>query len=206
MKALLRFAAAFALVCSLAVAPGFVARAQFSTAPSPVAQPVPTQSPSTQITTTGPVSSDTTISVGTIAGQVLTWVAAAFSIPVGTVLVAWLLRLMKLAGVQVTGAMKDQLQATIVNGLNAAAASNAERLRGRNQIEIKNAIVADAVRYAQLHGAETIKALGLDPQSGEAVQAIKARIETAITDPATPTPAMITPPTSRPTLNPNQGV
>lgn len=156
-------------------------------------QPVPTQTPSTTIVTTAPVSSDTTISVGTLAGQVLTWLAAAFSVPVGSIAVVWLLRLMKLAGVQVTGAMKEQLQATIVNGLNAAAASTTERMRGQSQIAIKNAIVADAIRYTQDHAAETIKALGLDPQSGEAVQAIKARIETAIVDPTVPTPPVLAP-------------
>lgn len=139
-------------------------------------------------------ASDLTISLGTIAGQVLTWIAAAFAVPLGAIATGWLLRLFKLSGVQVTDAMKDQLQNIVVNGLNAAAARNAEALKGQNQIVVKNQIVADAVRYAQEHGAETIKALGLDPKSGEAVEAIKARIETALNDPATPTPPVITPP------------
>jgi hypothetical protein len=169
MKSALRLGAAVALACALAVAPESISFAQ-TAAPAP-----------------------TTVSLGSYAGEVLTWLAAAFSVPIGALLVGWLLKAMRLAGVQVNGAMKEQLQATIVNGLNAAAASNAERLRGQGPLAIKSAIVADTVKYAQTHAAETIKALGLDPQSGEAVAAIKARIETAIVDPATPTPAVITP-------------
>jgi len=186
MKTLLRFGAVIVLVCAFAVIPEFVA-----------GQTVLPQTPSTQITTTAPVSSDTTISIGTIASEILTWFAVAFVPTLGGILALWWARLMKLSGIQVTDAMKSQLQGIIVNGLNSAAASNAERLRGKDSITVKNAIVADAIKYAQTHGAETIKALGLDPQSGEAVQAIKARIETAITDPATPTPAVITPAASQ---------
>ena len=55
----------------------------------------------------------------------------------------------------------------------------------------QDAIVAQAVAYTQEHGAETIKALGLDPQSGAAVEAIKAHIETAIADPMVPTPKVL---------------
>src|ERR1700731_3322155 len=45
------------------------------------------------VQTTGPVTADTTISVGTLAGQVLTWAAAAFSVPIGSLLTVWLVRL-----------------------------------------------------------------------------------------------------------------
>lgn len=159
----------------------------------PQPQTVPTQAPQTQITTTAPVTSDTTISVGTIAGEVLKWIASAFGIALGSVGTVYLTRLMKIAGVQVTDQMKTQLQGIIVNGLNNAAANTSERLKGQGQIAIKSAIVADAVRYTQAHGAETITALGLDPKSGEAVEAIKARIETAIADPTAPTPAVLSP-------------
>lgn len=143
--------------------------------------------------TTVPVAVPVTVSAGTWAGDVLTWLAAAFAVPVGAVLTAALWKLFQLLGVQVTDQMKSQLQSVIVNGLNQGAANISGKLRGAGQVEIKNAIVADAVQYTQEYAAETIKALGLDPQSGAAVDAIKARIETALNDPATPTPAVITP-------------
>lgn len=147
----------------------------------------------TTIQTTAPVTADTTISIGSYAGQVLLWLAAAFSVPVGTLLTAWLLRLFKLAGVETTEQMRKKLQDIIVNGLNAAAANNADRLQGMAPVQVKNLIVQDAIKYAREHGAETIKALGLDPNSGEATEAIKARIETAITDPTLPTPPILAP-------------
>jgi len=143
------------------------------------------------VTTTGPVNSATTISVGTLASQVLTWAAAAFVVPVGAVLTGWLVRLFRLAGVQVASAMETQLQSSVVNGLNAAAANLSGNLVGKGSIAVKSAIVADAVKYVQDHRADTIQALGLDPKSGAAVEAIKARIETAIADPAQPTPKVL---------------
>lgn len=185
-------AAAFISVAALA-APADSGRGEIIFVQAPVPKSIPTQTSSTQITTTAPVSSDTTISVGTLAGQILTWLAAAFSVPIGGLLSAWLYRLFTLAGVQATTVMKDQLQAIIVNGLNAAAVNSAERLKGQGSVAIKSAIIADTVKYTQEHASETIKALGLDPQSGRAVEAIKARIETAINDPSSPTPSAVTP-------------
>lgn len=165
----------------------------FSVAPMAAQTSVPTQSSGTQITTTAPVSSETTISIGTIAGQALTWAATAFTGSVGLVLTAWLVRLFKLAGIQATDQLRARLQEIIVNGLNTVTAALAERMRGRDPVVVKNAVVAETVRYVQAHGAETIQALGLDVQGAKAVEAIKARIETAITDPLTPTPAVLDP-------------
>lgn len=152
--------------------------------------------PATQntVTTSGPVTSTTTISAGTIAGQVLTWLAAAFSIPIGSFLTMFLMRLAKSAGVQVTDAMKAQLQGIVINALNSAAANSTDRLKGQSPIAIKSQIVGEAVSYVQVHGSDVIKSLGLDPHSGAAVEAIRARIETAIADPAQPTPAVLNPP------------
>ena len=145
--------------------------------------------PATQntVTTTGPVTSDTTISVGTLAGQVLTWIAAMFGVPIGTLLTAWLYRLFAKAGVDMTDAMRARLQQMVVNGINIGANKASSDLAGKGQIAIKNAAVAHAVTYVQAHGAEELKAIGIDPNSNIAVDAIKARIETAITDVNTPT-------------------
>lgn len=156
----------------------------------PNGSPVPPITQNT-VTTTGSVKSETTISVGTLAGQVLQWLAAAFGVPIGGLLAAWLYRLFKLAGVQVADGLRTKLQEIIVNGLNAGAKGASEQLQGKAKIDIKNKVVAQAVAYTQVHGAETIKALGLDPQSGATVEAIKARIETAINDPAAPTPPIL---------------
>lgn len=178
-------------------APSAAAPAPATTTPA-VKVPTGGSVGSTEITTTAPVSSSTKISVGTLASEVLTWIAAAFATVLGTVLTGWIVKLMKIAGVEQTDLLKAQLQGVIVNGINAGAANISQRLKGQGEVAIKNAVVADAVAYAQTHASETIKALGLDPKSGRAVEAIKARIETALVDPAQATHPAVTPPSGMP--------
>ena len=45
----------------------------------------------------------------------------------------------------------------------------------------------------QAHGADELKQLGVDPYDNAAIDLIKARIQTAIADPAQPTPAVMDP-------------
>jgi hypothetical protein len=116
-----------------------------------------------------------------------------------TVFTAWGVRLFQLAGVQISDSARSRLQEIILNGLNAGAKEAAADLAGKSTSDIKNAVVAKAVAYTQAHGADAIKTLGLDPKDGIAVEAIKARIETAIADPAVATPAILSPHPPNPT-------
>jgi hypothetical protein len=164
--------------------------------PTVIVQPAATPAaPTTQntVTTTGPVESTTTISVGTIAGQVLTWVATVFGASIGTLLTAWLYRLFKLAGVAMTDAMRARLQEMVINGLNIGAQTAAADLDNKGAIQIKQATIQHAINYVQTHGVEELHNLGIDPNSNIAVDAIKARIATAIADANAPTPAILTP-------------
>jgi len=131
------------------------------------------------------------ISVGTIAADVLNWLMVAFGSTAGSIIVWILVRVLKKLGIDATDALRARLQEIVVNGLNLGAAKAEADLQNKMPIEIKSAVVETAVEYAQSHGADTLKALGLDPNSGKAVEAIKARIETAIADPAAPTPAVL---------------
>lgn len=179
------------------------APAQFNeAAPGPVAVGVnapgvtgapSAQSPATQntVTTTGPVSSETTISTGSIAAQALQWVGATFGAVIGTALTALIMKWFKLAGIQISDAARARLQEIVVNGLNASAKAAETELQGKGQVEIKNATVAKTIAYVQAHGADSIKQLGLQPTEQAAVDAIKARIETAVADPTVPTPAVM---------------
>lgn len=155
----------------------------------------PGTAPVTQntVTTTGPVTSETKISVGTIAGEAVMWVASVFGTTIGAALTALIWRLLKNAGIAGNDLLRQRLQGMIVNGLNAGAREVSDSLKDKGQIEIKNDVVAKAVVYVQEHGKDTLKQLGIDPTSNEAVEAIKARIETAINDPATPTPPAVEP-------------
>jgi len=149
--------------------------------------------PTTQntVTTTGPVTSSTTIEAGTMAGQAVLWVVAVFGTAIGGVATKLIYTLAQSAGLKLSEGLRDKIQDTIVNGLNVGAAEVAKDAAGKGQIQIKNEIVAKAVTYAQTHGADTLKALGEDPASQKAIDAIKARIETAIADPSQPTPAVL---------------
>lgn len=147
-------------------------------------KPVATQN---TVEAAGNVTSTTTIQGGTIASQILEWLKVAFGSAIGLAVTAIILKGLTYLGVQTTDIMRDQLQHIVVNGINDAAAKAEAALNGKFTVDVRNQVVADAVNYVQDHGKETIKALGLDPKSGAAVDAIKARIETAIIDPATPT-------------------
>lgn len=159
--------------------------------PAPVAAPAQPVATQNTITTSGPVTSTTKIETGTIASQAILWVGSVFGTSIGAALTALLMKLLKNAGFTGNEILRQKLQDMIVNGLNAGAQQAADSLKSKGQIEIKNAVVAKTVAYVQAHGADTLKQLGVDPNSNAAVDAIKARIETAINDPAAPTPAVL---------------
>lgn len=158
--------------------------------PAPAGTQAATQN---TITTTGPVTSTTKIETGTLAGQAILWVGSVFGTTIGAALTALILRMMKNAGFAGSEMLRQKLQDMIVNGLNAGAQAAADKLKNKGDIDVKNAVVASTVEYVQAHGADTLKQLGIDPNSNAAVEAIKARIETAINDPASPTPPALDP-------------
>lgn len=144
---------------------------------------------------TAPALADpVTVNTGDIASSALQWVATIATGVVGTAVTTLLVRWFTHLGVQVTDEMRARLQDIVVNGINLAAKELSAELAGKGHVEVKNAVAARAVRYVQDHGKETLKALGLDPMSAAATEAIKARIETAITDPRAPTSAVVAPP------------
>jgi len=131
----------------------------------------------------------TTIHGGQILSDIVGWAGAAFGAAIASLLVAMIYKISAYFGVQTTQQQRDQLQSIILNGLNSAAAKAQSGLGGSSvmDLNVKNQIIADAVAYTQSHGADTIKALGLDPQSGQAVEAIKAKMTTLVADKNQPT-------------------
>lgn len=132
---------------------------------------------------------------GQILSDIVAWGATAFGTVIAAVVTAGVYKFLQWMGIQVTDSQKTQLQAVVVNGLNAAASRAQTGLKSNTALDIsvQSQVVNEAVRYAQDHAADTIKALGLDPESGQAVEAIRARIATAIVDPTAPTNPAITP-------------
>ena len=163
------------------------------------AQPTPPISGSAQvdplpghvtIIQTAPAPSSTpaaTISVGTFSGEVLNWVAMVFGTPVAGFLILWLKALAKKAGIEVSQAASDKLDAIIVNGINIGAAKAGADLAGKMTVEVQNKVLADAVNYSKDHGANTISDLaasnggvfsflkGFDPNDPKVHEALAAR-------------------------------
>lgn len=149
----------------------------------------------TTVRTDAPVTTTTTVDGGGIAAAILEWIKVAFGTIISGALALGVSKLLKWMGVQVTDQLRAQLQVVIVNGINIAVTRLEDKLRQNKNldVDVKNEVVADAVKYVQDHAADTIKSLGLDPQSGAAVEAIRARIETALVDPQAPTKLSISP-------------
>lgn len=159
--------------------------------------------PTTTVQTSAPVTSTTVVRGGDLAASVIEWLKVAFGTVLAGIGTLLIVKIRTYFGILTTDAQKAQLQAIAINGINAGAAEIQEKLKNNPtlDINIKDASVAAAVTYVQNHGADTIKALGLDPKSGDAVEAIRARIETALNDPSSPTAALVTPASGLPQVN-----
>lgn len=146
-------------------------------------------------TPTEPTSVTTTVKGGTLAADVLQWIQIALLPAVGAAIIGLVLRGMSWLGIATTSQQSDQLKKIAVEGLNSAFSTLEGRLRSdpRLDINVKGQIMADAIAYTQEHAKETLSAMGLDPKSGKAVDAIRAKIETALNDPNIATPDAITP-------------
>jgi hypothetical protein len=164
----------------------------------PVQMAQATTQTSTQVKSpTEPTSVTTTVKGGSLAADFIEWMKVVFGGTIGTAMVAALVYGLRLLGVNIVASQRAQLQEIVVNGLNNSAGNLQTMLRDNKSLDItmKGQIIAKTVEYVQEHGSSVIKALGLDPKDPKAVEAIKARIETALNDPGTPTPPAITPPT-----------
>jgi hypothetical protein len=157
------------------------------------AQTVIGQTPTDPAVVTVAAPTPYTFSAGTLVASFVNWLYVAFGGLATTMLTLWIVKVMNKLGIETTNQQRELLQTTIANGLNDAAAKAKTSADGKFTVQVQNQIVADAIKYAQDNAGQTITALGLDPKSGQAVAAIKARIETAIVDPTTPTNPALTP-------------
>jgi len=154
--------------------------------------------PGTTVSTTGPVTSSTQIDVGSIASSAFAWAATVALGVVVPFIVKLLLAIAARFGQATTDALRARFTEFVTNGANLLVAAGAERLKGLTPIEVKGAILPDLVRYVQAHGAETVKKLGVDPESPKLVEAVEAQLETAIANPAVPTAPALAPHPSHP--------
>lgn len=164
--------------------------------PAPAASSATTQSPAVNLPApaTGAVVTvrgDTaTISGGTLAGQILVWAALLIGAPLAGLIAAWIVKLLQKLGVDISDSNRKRLQEFVENGIALGAKRASADLSGKLNVDVKNRVAADALIYVQDHGADTIKALGFDPQDKKAVEAMQARIAKALDDKAAVAAAM----------------
>ena len=138
-----------------------------------------------------PIGAPVLVDVGTLGSEVLKWVLSATIPVIGVAVTGWISRAFQQAGVNMSDAARARLQEMVVNGLNAGAAVAVQHVSETSPVAIKNAAAGHALQYVLAHGADTLKALGLNPDDEKTKQAIQARIETAIIDPSQPTAAIL---------------
>lgn len=180
--------AALAIAC-LFSAPAFAKNEAANMVFAQVTAPATTSTQTVTNTPTAPASVTTVVKGGTLAADVLQWLQVILVPIIGGALVGIAYKVMGFFGIKMEESNKAALNALVVNGLNQSAAKADAALRNnpRLDIDVKSQVIADAVSYVQSHGKDTIKALGLDADDPKAVEAIRARIQTAIIDPMTPT-------------------
>ena|ERR1700686_4351012 len=162
---------------------------------APPPAPAAIAAPASPVTVSSGPGGETTISVGTIAGQALSIILSILALPIGGYVVAILNRFLGNLKIPMTDAARARIRQTAVNAVNLIAATAPQELAGHGNVTVRNAALAQAVQYVQTHGADDIKKLGLDPTSPKAQEAIRAWIETVINDPTTPTNPVMDPPT-----------
>jgi hypothetical protein len=191
-----------------------VAHAQFQPTPAGTGGPVAVGQAMAQVDPQGRVAivgvpqappTDTSVSFGSLGAQLLAWLGAIFIPVIGAFATKALMAIEKKAGIEASKAASDHLDDTIENGLHAGLGVIDARLAGTMNVDVKNKAIADAVSYAQDHGAETIKSLtGLDPNDPKVIETLQARATKAMnnvvseaTAPAAP-PAAATAPAAAP--------
>jgi hypothetical protein len=128
-----------------------------------------------------PSEPTTSFSIGTWIADLLGGLVALFGSVIATFITKWVIAVAKKAGVDATQAMSDRLDQIIENGLHAGAINLGHDLTGKLNVQVKDAVIASAVTYAQNHGADTIKSIsGLNINDPKTVEALQARAAKAL--------------------------
>jgi len=174
--AFLSLAPAIALAQAAPEPPGVVVQKTQAQAGWDTAAPLTVVVPATQ-----PAPLDTSFSLGSGIADLLGGLAALFGSAIAAFVVQWVRAIAARAGIKVSQDMSDKLDAIIENGVHAGAAKLGADLTGKLNVDVKSAVAAEAVKYAQAHGAETIKGLtGVDPSDPKVVEALQARAAKAL--------------------------
>lgn len=150
-------------------------------------------SPGQPVIVQTPAAPAYTFDAGTFVASLVNWIWLVFGGAIVTGATALFIRGMKLLGIKTSAEQNSRLEEAIRNGLNLAVARIGQVAPGKMPIEIRDKVIADAVAYVQRHQADTIRALGLNPDGGEVAEALRAKAESVILDLNQPTHPSLTP-------------
>lgn len=151
-------------------------------------------------TTTVPTATDTVVDYGNIIWSLAGAALMAAAAWIAAKLVPILSGVLEGVGISLTEARKKALQDLVINGIHYASEKIVKPAltSGKLTVDVKSQLVAEVVNYVAMHGGQLLEAMGVSPNSTEFRVAVEARVEKALVDPATPTPAAVTPPEGRP--------
>ena len=141
---------------------------------------IPTPLPPKIITYDAPADSFTTTPPrlnSDIANAAMQWLWPILMPILAGFIVDALIKIRAYFGQTTSDAQRDKLQQIAENGLNLAQ-HKLNAVAAGAPLPTKQQIMAEAVDYVQAHGADTIKALGMDPTDPKTVEAIKGHVST----------------------------
>lgn len=144
----------------------------------PLSPPSFTAPPVVQVTPAPPPQN--TLLLGDYANAVLQWMQPILAPIIAGFIVDVLIKIRTMLGQSTTEAQRAKLFEMAQNGTNLAIHQAGANMAGKMPVQIRSAVMAQAVDYVQAHGSDTIKALGLDPTDPKAVQAIQGRVATIL--------------------------
>jgi len=136
---------------------------------------------------------DTIISIGSLASDILVPLLTAFATVIAAFIVGIVYRFLKGAGIAIDETYRQRLQELVINGINWGAQQLGDSVRGKGEVDVKSMLLVNVLEYVRTHGTELFSKWGVSPNTPAFEQAIEARMTRALVDPAVPTPAAVTP-------------
>jgi hypothetical protein len=122
------------------------------------------------------------VAFGDYAGSIVMWMLPILLSIFAAFATDLYVKLRARLGIQTSDAQRAKFQEIVENGVALGAHNAQASLSGKLTFDVKNQIMASAVTYAKDHGADTLKAIGVDPTSPEAEEAIRARAAKMLAD------------------------
>jgi hypothetical protein len=128
------------------------------------------------------VEAKTSVAFGDYAGAIVMWMLPILLPVIAAFATDLYVKMRARLGLQTSDAQRAKFQEIVENGVALGAHDAKASLSGKLTFEVKDQIMASAVEYTKAHAAETLNGIGIDPNSPEAVEAIRARAAKMLAD------------------------